>query len=817
MALVIGQSDYRGSLPPLHNPHEDAAAMGALLGALGFDVTTAFDETRTTLAGDLASFEVRAKSADVALVYYSGHGIEAGGEDYLVPTDADLSTPKLAGETLLPVSRLLDTLARTTPVTIVLLDACRSGAFPPGTMIEPPGAAEPVAAAPAGLGELRGPTPVGRPAEPADNLGMVIGFAASPGQPALDGAPGDANSPYAAALLKHLGAGGYSFSDLMTLVSEEVYLKTGGRQHPWVNSSLRRILSLGTPAQSEDPDSAAISRGRRDLLLSIASAPDAARTTVETVAANTGAPLDKVYAMLEALGVDTSDPAALETQLQQGAERIRRLEAEAPVPVSDPGLADLVALAGQADEEGALPAALGFWNRAVDRAQAALDSLGADPAAQHKALAAILAKAGDAAFLALDYRQAADRYAAAGREVAGIDEGLGSAYKKQQAEALTSLGEFGGDTARLDDALHLYDEVMTWLDGQPDDDAWADAYNEFGYALSIYGDRQQSTEYLEDAQHAFEQVAGIWTKDRRPADWARVRNNLGNVLASLGDRAQDPQKWQQAIAAYNDALSVWTEDGAPLDWARAQSNLGTALHSLALYGKDADELSQSVAAYRAALRQWTRQAAPYDYATAQNNLGNALTDLAGFADADANDRAGIAAYGEALSVWSRERQPLQWAAVQNNLGATYAAIGRKEKGFDSLLRAVEAYDLCLTARTRDNDPRNWALTQYNLGLVLADLGDRRKSAADWRRSVEAFRASLDVYTQDSSPSDYADAQEGLGWSLANLGALEGDRAVITQGREAMQAAYNYYKDQTGAPEYYEDKLNAIGRLLRGAS
>ena len=108
------------------------------------------------------------------------------------------------------------------------------------------------AIADAGLGETRGPTPIGRPGTPAESLGMVISFAASPGQPALDGAVGG-NSPYAAALLKHLSAGGYSFGDLMTLVTEEVYLETRAQQLPWVNSSLRRVLTFGEPVESGPP------------------------------------------------------------------------------------------------------------------------------------------------------------------------------------------------------------------------------------------------------------------------------------------------------------------------------------------------------------------------------------------------------------------------------------------------------------------------------------------------------------------------------------------------------------------------------------
>ena len=226
---------------------------------------------------------------------------------------------------------------------------------------------------------------------------MVIGFAASPGQPALDGAPGDPNSPYAAALLKHLAAGGYSFGDVMTMVSEEVYLKTKARQLPWVNSSLRRILSFGKPVEPTSGDQAEIRKGRRDLLLTIAGAPDATKASVETVAATQGVPLDKLYGMLNALGVDTSDPNAIEQQLEDGAARIKKLTKDAqPVAAVDADVDKLVALANEADNEGALSVALGFWTKASDSAKGMAESHPTD--AQRKARAAIYSKTGDAAF-----------------------------------------------------------------------------------------------------------------------------------------------------------------------------------------------------------------------------------------------------------------------------------------------------------------------------------------------------------------------------------------------------------------------------------
>jgi uncharacterized caspase-like protein len=238
VALVIGESDYDSdALRDLQNPKSDARAMDELLGSLGFDVDRALNDNRADLEEDIQRFLRDAKGADVALVYYSGHGIEAGGADYLVPTDADISTPQKAGESLVPVQDLLEQLARTVPVTITLLDACRTNAFPTGTTIKLPGSDTVIDVASTGLGEPRGATPIARPGVSKDSLGMVIGFAASPGEAALDGQAGG-NSPYAAALLKHFGAGGYPFDELMTLVRQEVYLKTNGRQLPWTNSSL---------------------------------------------------------------------------------------------------------------------------------------------------------------------------------------------------------------------------------------------------------------------------------------------------------------------------------------------------------------------------------------------------------------------------------------------------------------------------------------------------------------------------------------------------------------------------------------------------
>ena len=206
VALVIGQSKYE-HLSPLPNPANDADAIEALLADLGFDSVRRADRDAKTLARDLERFAEDAEEADVAVLYYSGHGIEAGGENFLVPVDADLSALDDAGLKLVPVSALIEKLKATVPVAIVMLDACRNNPFPlSGSTLRLDPGAEPVAVGGVGLGASRGAASlnVAETEKPAgENVGTVIAFAAEPGKVALDGEPGQ-NSPYAAALLRHL-------------------------------------------------------------------------------------------------------------------------------------------------------------------------------------------------------------------------------------------------------------------------------------------------------------------------------------------------------------------------------------------------------------------------------------------------------------------------------------------------------------------------------------------------------------------------------------------------------------------------------------
>ena len=92
VALVIGNAAYK--LAPLNNPTKDASDMADALRRLGFEVVECHDLGVAQMRSVIANFETKARAADWALVYYSGHGMEWGGENWLIPIDANTHQAK---------------------------------------------------------------------------------------------------------------------------------------------------------------------------------------------------------------------------------------------------------------------------------------------------------------------------------------------------------------------------------------------------------------------------------------------------------------------------------------------------------------------------------------------------------------------------------------------------------------------------------------------------------------------------------------------------------------------------------------------------
>jgi tetratricopeptide (TPR) repeat protein len=233
VALVIGNSTYK-NVPTLSNPRKDAEAIAASLRNVGFDqVTLANDATREKLIDRLRAFADEAETADWAMVYYAGHGMEVGGVNYLVPTDARLAADRDIQFEAVPLDQVLAAVDTAKKLKLVVLDACRDNPFSPRKTEAPE-----VAAAPASTGGAKITSrSIGRGlAEVKTTGGTLVVFAAKNGQVALDG-DGD-NSPFAVAMLQRVATPGVEINKLFRLVRDDVMEATAGRQEPYTYGSL---------------------------------------------------------------------------------------------------------------------------------------------------------------------------------------------------------------------------------------------------------------------------------------------------------------------------------------------------------------------------------------------------------------------------------------------------------------------------------------------------------------------------------------------------------------------------------------------------
>ncbi|MHA7776172.1 NADase-type glycan-binding domain-containing protein [Roseibium sp. M-1] len=215
VALVIGNGAYR-AMPALRNPANDANLIAAKLDDLGFDIVRIIDGDRRDFWDGLTDFGRRAQNADVALVFYAGHGVQVNGSNWLLPVDAEIEASTDLPAQALKADDLLEIMeASGARLKLVFFDACRNNPLPRSL----------ARGADNGLARLE-----------ANAAGMMIAFATSPGNVALDGSGN--NSPFTEALAGLIGTPDLEVRHLMGKVREAVYSSTGERQLPWLNEAL---------------------------------------------------------------------------------------------------------------------------------------------------------------------------------------------------------------------------------------------------------------------------------------------------------------------------------------------------------------------------------------------------------------------------------------------------------------------------------------------------------------------------------------------------------------------------------------------------
>lgn len=227
VALVLGNSQYQHA-PALLNPVRDAKAISTRLEQLGFEVVSGFDLTKLRTQETIAQFARQVRGADVALLFYAGHGLQVSGANYLLPVDAALEDETSLDFEAVQIDFILRQMSRETSVRLIFLDACRDN--PLAEVLAKAGGN---AKAGSGLAEIQ-----------IENggSGTLVAFATSPNQVAYDGA--GEHSPFSAALLAHIGEPNISITEAMNRVTGDVFKATAGKQRPWLNVSLTTEVVL---------------------------------------------------------------------------------------------------------------------------------------------------------------------------------------------------------------------------------------------------------------------------------------------------------------------------------------------------------------------------------------------------------------------------------------------------------------------------------------------------------------------------------------------------------------------------------------------
>jgi hypothetical protein len=223
VALVIANAAY-ANVASLQNPTVDADRVEASLRAAGFLVTRADNANAATLRSTLRHFSSVASTAEVALIYFAGHGVQIDGENWLLPVDAPPPAAWPAQSSLVSVQEFADAIATAT-TRIVVLDACRSRLSASATVLPTQGLAA---------------------IEISD---VLVLFSAGSGQVAMDG---DAQgSPFAQSFAQRIAQRGIDLRIIAGQIRDDVASRTGGRQRPYVAASLggaQVIINEGSAA-----------------------------------------------------------------------------------------------------------------------------------------------------------------------------------------------------------------------------------------------------------------------------------------------------------------------------------------------------------------------------------------------------------------------------------------------------------------------------------------------------------------------------------------------------------------------------------------
>ena len=258
VALVIGNAAYV-HCPKLKSSINDAEAVAKTLKDLGFKVILVKDATRQRMIEAIGQFGAKLTDDCVALAYYSGHGMQVDGVNYLLPVDFDGQTRSDVKFNGVDVNWILDRFdGKGSPINVLILDACRSNPFRSITRVNENG-----------LARMDAPR------------GTLIAYAAAPSSIVSESE--EMNGLYARELLKRMPVPGVKIESIFKQTLESVAERSGEMQQPWMESALQDDLFLVKGGKASIEDAVKLKAH-----LKVITTPDAAVVKVESVPAPNG-------------------------------------------------------------------------------------------------------------------------------------------------------------------------------------------------------------------------------------------------------------------------------------------------------------------------------------------------------------------------------------------------------------------------------------------------------------------------------------------------------------------------------------------------
>ncbi|MER9490685.1 caspase family protein [Mesorhizobium sp. M0006] len=776
VALVIAEDDYR-LVRPLANPVNDGEVMEVALKKLGFEVVVETNRDLRRMRRALDDFREDAMGADVALVYFSGHGVEISGDNRLLPVDADASSLDQLEKTSLPLEEVRDAVAATAKVGLIVLDACRSDPFTGGN------------------GDGRGATSLikdlvdkikpglGRVGK-AENI--LFAFSAAPGETAADGT--GANSPFTAALIKYLGTDGLEIRSVLTLVQQEVYDLSRGKQLPYVESGLPKLF-FASAAKEQLPE-------RERLLLAMADVTPEMRGAVERIASDADMPLAPLYGALISSDTSHLSGESLDAKLREAADAFVKVRGEMKtLAADDPQVTELRRQAEEQLALGAFDGARVILAKAADVDNVSRQALKANFVSRTLSEAATLFLSGGAARATLDYATAIkdyetvlSLYGEAGQTSLSLEQA------DRQSRTLEELGILYTTAGNTDAAGRAFAALVANLEQRARQETdpsvkrdLAIGHIKFANIKMAQGDLPAS---LQNYEAARDMLQGLTTNVPDKKDWlgdlAMAHDKIGNVLATQGDVGAAAQAYQQSLSIKQQL-------------ANAEPNSVYLLRDLTItydeiggLARTAGQLDGAQTAFEESLR--------IRLALAQNNpddprhqravsvsytrIGDVLRERGDAAGAlDAYNKSQIIA--EALV-----RRDSNDTDLKRDLSVGYAKIGNAYGDQKDWPFALEAYQQAL-ATARDlaaSDPGNtdW---QRDLSVCLEKIAGVFDAQGDIAGALQNYQDSLVIADRlanlDPGNSDW---QRDLSITFEEIGLLETKQRHYEGSKKAFEAS-----------------------------